>query len=33
MKKILIVEDEQDLLRVLSQHLKNNNFQVAEAEA
>lgn len=32
MKKILIVEDEPDLLRVLSQHLKNHNFQVAEAE-
>lgn len=31
MKKILIVEDEPDLLQVLSQHLKNNSFQVVEA--
>ncbi|MCB9757036.1 MAG: response regulator [Candidatus Omnitrophica bacterium] len=31
MKKILIVEDEPDLLKVLSQHLENYHYQVLEA--
>lgn len=31
MKKILIIEDEPDLLRVLSQHLTNHKYEVLEA--